>query len=356
MFLPIFDRRYLSKLQLMLLLGIETSCDETSVAVLRADTSTSRCDILVNLVASQVDAHQLFGGVVPEIASRKHLEVLNPLLEMAREQTQISWPDLDLVCVTHGPGLVGALLVGVAAGKALSFAHQIPVRAVNHLEGHIASNFLAKPDLKFPMLCLVVSGGHSELVLMPTFNQFQRLGRTRDDAVGEAFDKVARALGLPLPGGPNLEKIAREGDSLAFKFTVTEFEDSLDFSYSGLKTAAAQAFTKNPDRVADIAASFQRAAIEQLCRNARRALQEYSGVTLGLCGGVAANGTLRWALESVAREVGVEFVVPDRVLCTDNAAMIAAAGWYRYRDLSQAQQEYSVKALGFEAHSILPLV
>jgi N6-L-threonylcarbamoyladenine synthase len=339
----------------MLLLGIETSCDETSVAVLCADEHSSRCEIVVNLIASQYDAHQLFGGVVPEIASRKHLEVLNPLLEAAREQAQIAWRDLDLVCVTHGPGLVGALLVGVAAGKALSFAHGIPCQPVNHLEGHIASNFLASPDLKFPMLCLVVSGGHSELVLMRGFNQFERLGRTRDDAVGEAFDKVARALGLPLPGGPNLEKIARDGDANAFPFTITEFEN-LDFSYSGLKTAAAQTFKKHPDRVSDIAASFQRAAIEQLCRNVRRALPEYSVGTLGVCGGVAANSALRGALENVALEVGVDFVVPDKVLCTDNAAMIAAAGWFRYRELNASQQEYSLATLGFEAHSVLPLV
>jgi N6-L-threonylcarbamoyladenine synthase len=339
----------------MTVLGIETSCDETSVAILRADEKSNRCDISCNLIASQIEAHQLFGGVVPEIASRKHLEVLNPLLEAARKTAEIEWRNLDLVCVTHGPGLVGALLVGVAAGKALSLSHQIPVQPVNHLEGHIASNFLAAPDLKFPMLCLVVSGGHCELVLMPAFNQFQRLGRTRDDAVGEAFDKVARALGLPLPGGPNLEKVARAGDELAFNFTVSQFEESLDFSYSGLKTAAAQAFKKKPDRVADIAASFQRAAIEQLCRNARTALQEYSAATLGVCGGVAANSTLRGALENVAREANVEFVVPDKILCTDNAAMIAAAGYFRYRDLPNSQREYSVEALDFEAHSILPL-
>jgi N6-L-threonylcarbamoyladenine synthase len=326
------------------------------VAILRVDENSARCEIVVNLIASQYDAHQLFGGVVPEIASRKHLEVLNPLLETAREQAQIEWSDLDLICVTHGPGLVGALLVGVAAGKALSFAHNIPCQPVNHLEGHIASNFLAAPDLKFPMLCLVVSGGHSELVLMRGFNQFQRLGRTRDDAVGEAFDKVARALGLPLPGGPNLEKIAREGDASAFRFTITEFENSLDFSYSGLKTAAAQTFKKHPDRVANIAASFQRAAIEQLCRNVRRALPEYSVATLGVCGGVAANSALRGALENVAQEAKIDFVVPDKVLCTDNAAMIAAAGWLRYRELNAGQQEYSLDTLDFEAHSVMPLV
>lgn len=339
----------------VLILGIETSCDETSVAILDCDEQSNRMEIIVNLISSQYDAHALFGGVVPEIASRKHLEVLNPLLEAAREQADVQWTDLDLVAVTHAPGLVGALLVGVSAGKALSFAQEIPCQPVNHLEGHIASNFLASPDLKFPMLCLIVSGGHSELVLMTGFNQFQRLGKTRDDAVGEAFDKVARVIGLPSPGGPNLEKSAREGDASAFDFRASNLEPSLDFSYSGLKTAASQAQKKFPDRVADIAAGFQRSAITQLDRNVRRALTEYSAVTLGICGGVAANGALRETLENTAREMKVDFVMPDKILCTDNAAMIAAAGWFRFRDLPVDQQQYSVSQLGFDTQSVLPI-
>lgn len=331
----------------MLTLGIETSCDETSVALLRDEA-----DIVANLVASQIDAHQLFGGVVPEIASRKHLELLNPLLEALRKQAQIEWSDLDLIAVTHGPGLVGALLVGVAAAKALSYAHRIPCQPTNHIEGHIVSNFLAKPNLKFPMLCLVVSGGHSDLILMRDHGDYTRLGRTRDDAVGEAFDKVARALGLPLPGGPWLEKTAREGDPFAFDFTRSNLEPSLDVSYSGLKTAAAQAMTKHPGRQADIAASFQRVAILQLRRNVERALAEYAPATLGMCGGVAANGVLRAEIKAAAEAANIDFVVPEMALCTDNAAMIAAAGYYRFR---KSGQEYSTRMLDFETHSLLPV-
>jgi N6-L-threonylcarbamoyladenine synthase len=277
---------------------------------------------------------------------------LNPLLETLRQQAQIEWSDLDLIAVTHGPGLVGALLVGVAAAKALSYAHRIPCQPTNHIEGHIVSNFLAKPDLKFPMLCLVVSGGPSDLILMRDHGDYTRLGRTRDDAVGEAFDKVARALGLPLPGGPWLEKTAREGDPVAFDFTRSNLEPSFDFSYSGLKTAAAQAMAKHPDRQADIAASFQRVAILQLRRNVERALEEFKPATLGMCGGVAANGALRIEMKAAAEEAGVNFVVPEMVLCTDNAAMIAAAGYYRYRNSGQG---YSTAMLDFETHSLLPV-
>lgn len=331
----------------MLTLGIETSCDESSVAILR-----DNCEIVVNLIASQIDAHQLFGGVVPEIASRKHLEALTPLLEAARRQAKIEWRDLDLISVTHGPGLAGALLVGIAAAKALSLAHEIPIIAANHIEGHIVSTLLQKPDLKFPMLCLVVSGGHSDLVLMRGFGEYSRLGRTRDDAVGEAFDKVARALELPMPGGPNLEKAAAQGDAKAFKFGVSNLEPSFDFSFSGLKTAGAQAMKKHPQKVNDIAASFQRAAVGQLCGVALRAIEEFKPQTLGLCGGVAANGAVREALKTIADEKQIDFVVPDKILCTDNAAMIAAAGYYRF---GMQPFEYSIEKLGFEAHSILPV-
>lgn len=331
----------------MITLGIETSCDETSVAILR-----DRAEIVVNLIASQIDAHQLFGGVVPEIASRKHLELLNPLLGAALEQAQLNWRDLDLIAVTHGPGLAGALLVGVATAKALSFAHNIPCQPVNHIEGHILSNFLAQPDLQFPMLCLVVSGGHSDLILMRDFGIYERLGRTRDDAIGEAYDKVARALGLPLPGGPNLEKMAL-GAADEMPFSVSNMEPSFDVSYSGLKTAASQAAQKYPDQIEAIAAGFQRAAIAQLRRNVERALHEFQPATLGLCGGVAANSTLRGAMQDAATKAGINFVVPDKVLCTDNAAMIAVAGFYRYR--MREDKTYSVSSLDFEAHSVLPV-
>jgi N6-L-threonylcarbamoyladenine synthase len=250
---------------------------------------------------------------------------------------------------------VGALLVGVAAAKALSYAQSIPCQPVNHIEGHIVSNFLARPDLRFPMLCLVVSGGHSDLILMRGHGQYQRLGKTRDDAVGEAFDKVARALGLPLPGGPSLEKAAREGDPHAFQFGVSNLEPSLDFSYSGLKTAGAQAIAKNPQRVVDVAASFQRAAIQQLRQNVERALSKYPVATLGLCGGVAANSALREELQQAAAAARVDFVVPDKILCTDNAAMIAAAGFYRFRERAIEERQFSLDALDFETHSLLPV-
>lgn len=339
----------------MLTLGIETSCDETSVAILRDEH-----EIVLNLIASQVAAHQKYGGVVPEIASRQHLEALNPLLEVARREAQIEWRDLDLIAVTHGPGLVGALLVGVASAKALSYAHQIPCQPVNHIEGHIASNFLAKPDLGFPMLCLVASGGHSDLILMRAHGDFERLGRTRDDASGEAFDKVARALGFAMPGGPALEKAARQGDARAFSFGVSSLAPSFDFSFSGLKTAGAQAIAKNPGRQDDVAASFQFAAVKQLSSVVERALHEYScGATpiqtLGLCGGVAANSALRQSLEDVARAASVDFVVPASILCTDNAAMIAAAGYHRFLRRDESERRYSLESLDFEARSMLPV-
>ena len=336
----------------MLTLGIETSCDETSVALLRDDR-----EIVVNLVASQIAAHQDFGGVVPEIASRQHLEALNPLLAQLQKQSGIAWRDLDLIAVTHGPGLIGALLVGVAAAKALSYAHEIPCRAVNHIEGHIASTLLASPELQLPMLCVVVSGGHSDVILMRAEGEYSRLGRTRDDALGEAYDKVARALGAPMPGGPALEKMARRGEAREFSFGVSNLEPSYDFSYSGLKTAAAQAIAKNPNRQNDVAAAFQFAAVKQLRNVVTRAAREYSQgenavKTLGLCGGVAANGAVRAALESVARDNGLDFVVPPFSLCTDNAAMIARAGYGRHR---KTPREYSTASLGFDVHSLLPV-
>ena len=336
----------------MLTLGIETSCDETSVALLRDDR-----EIVVDLVASQIAAHQDYGGVVPEIASRQHLEALNPLLAQLQKESGIAWRDLDLIAVTHGPGLIGALLVGVAAAKALSYAHEIPCQPVNHIEGHIASTLLASPELKLPMLCVVVSGGHSDVILMRAEGEYSRLGRTRDDALGEAYDKVARALGAPMPGGPALEKMARAGDARAFSFGVSNLEPSYDFSYSGLKTAAAQAIAKNANRENDVAAAFQFAAVKQLKNVVTRAAREYSRgesavKTLGLCGGVAANGAVRAALENVAHENGLDFVVPPFSLCTDNAAMIARAGYGRHR---KTPREYSHAALNFDVHSLLPI-
>ena len=336
----------------MLILGIETSCDETSVALLEHEAG-NQFSIRANLIASQTQAHALFGGVVPEIASRQHLEALNPLLAALQADTGVEWGQLDLVAVTYGPGLVGALLVGLSGGKALAYAHRIPCRPVNHVEGHICSAFLAVPELEFPMLSLVVSGGHTDLVMMEDFGVYTRLGRTRDDAVGEAYDKVARALGLPQPGGPNLEVMARSGAVKGLRFTPSNLEPSFDFSYSGLKTAASQARLREPERVGDIAAAFQRAAISQLRHQVSRALREFRPRTLGLCGGVAANGALRTTLAELATEEGVRFVVPPSILCTDNAAMIAAAGFFRHR--AAGFPNFQVAALRFEAHSVLPV-
>ncbi len=336
----------------MLILGIETSCDETSVALLE-HTGGNRLEIRANLIASQIEAHQLFGGVVPEIASRKHLEAVTPLFRLLKEETGLEWRDLDLIGVTSGPGLSGALLVGIAAGKALSLASRVPLRAVNHIAGHISSTFLEKPDLGFPMLCLVVSGGHSDLVLVRDFGQFERLGRTRDDAVGEGFDKVARAIGLPLPGGPNLERAARTIEKPTLRFTPSNLEPSFDFSFSGLKTAATQGFAKGNSSREEVAAAFQIAAIKQLAKQTGRAIEEFQPKTLGLCGGVAANGALRARMSSMCAEASIEFVVPEPVLCTDNAAMIGAAAFFDARRTSFPV--FSVEDLSFEARSVWPV-
>lgn len=335
----------------MLILGIETSCDETSVALLE-HTGGNRLEIRANLIASQIEAHQLFGGVVPEIASRKHLEAVTPLLRLLKEETGLNdWRDLDLIGVTSGPGLSGALLVGIAAGKALSLATRVPLRSVNHIAGHISSTFLENPHLQFPMLCLVVSGGHSDLVLVRDFGQFERLGRTRDDAVGEGFDKVARAIGLPLPGGPNLERAARSVAKPALRFTPSNLEPSFDFSFSGLKTAATQGFAKGNSSPEEVAAAFQFSAIKQLAHQTARAIKQFQPQTLGLCGGVAANGALRAEMVKIAG--GLNFVVPAPVLCTDNAAMIGAAAFFDAR--RAGFPPFRVEDLGFEARSVWPI-
>lgn len=335
----------------MLILGIETSCDETSIALLE-HRGGNVLEIHANLIASQIEAHQLFGGVVPEIASRKHLEAVTPLLRLVKEQTNLSdWRDLDLIGVTSGPGLSGALLVGVAAAKALSVATRVPIRGVNHIKGHICSTFLANPDLELPMLCLVVSGGHSDLVLVRDFNTFERLGKTRDDAVGEGFDKVARTLGLPLPGGPNLERAAAKIQKTALRYTPANMEPSFDFSFSGLKTAATQGFKKGQNSPEEVAFAFQTAALKQLARQTKRALDEFKPKTLGLCGGVASNNALRAKMAEIAGEA--QFVVPAPILCTDNAAMIGAAAFFEARE--HGFPAFAIEDLGFEVRSVWPV-
>lgn len=312
----------------MYILGIETSCDETSVAVVRDGV-----EILSNLIASQVDIHALTGGVVPEVAARKHVERLSVLLEEALHQAHLGYSDIDLVAVTNRPGLVGALMVGVSAGKALAYALGKPIVAVHHLEGHIASNFLTQPDLQFPFVCLIVSGGHTDLHLVEGHGRRRRLGSTRDDAAGEAFDKGARLLGLGYPGGPLIDRAAKGGNPQAVAFPRAWLEEgSYDFSFSGLKTALLRYVQGAGEALdlADTAASFQEAIVEVLVGKTLRAAEEYGVPRIAVCGGVAANSRLKEVFQREAERRGYQLVVPPPVLCTDNAAMIAAAGYFQY--------------------------
>lgn len=311
------------------ILAIETSCDETAVAIVARGR-----EILANQVASQIETHARFGGVVPEIASRQHLLALNPLVRQALAQADLVWDGIDAVAVTQGPGLVGALLIGVSTAKALAWALGKPLIAVNHMAGHIYANMLDGP-VEFPLVCLVVSGGHTELIYMREDLDFQLLGQTRDDAAGEAFDKVARILDLGYPGGPAVDKLARQGrDNLAFPRVMLE-EGSLDFSFSGLKTAVMNHVHNHRQRglavdKADVAASFQAAVVDVLVEKTAMAVERMRPKTLLMAGGVAANGQLRRALEDLAAEEGVPLRIPAPELCTDNAAMIAAAAWPQY--------------------------
>ncbi len=331
----------------MRVLGIETSCDETAVAVFEAqfgegaDLPTIR-HLRSNIVASQVDLHARYGGVVPELASRRHLERLGPVLEEALERAGLALGEIDAVAVTCGPGLVGALTVGVAAAKALAFASGRPLIGVNHLEGHIYANFLERPDLALPALVLIVSGAHSDLVLMPSHGRYEMLGRTRDDAAGEAFDKVARALGLGYPGGPIIERLARGGRPGAVPLPQPfPDEHSFDFSFSGLKTAvlrtlgqvspggAARGCLPAAPAAADVAAAFQDALVGVVVAKTVRAARKYRTRSILLAGGVAANSALRDRMAAAAAEAGIPLNLPPLALCTDNAGMIAVAGAYR---------------------------
>ena len=312
------------------ILGIETSCDETAVAVV--------CDgsvIESNVIASQTELHAKYGGVMPEQASRAHLRAILPTLDEALETANVSWDDIDAVAVTYGPGLAGALLVGVNVAKGLAFARRKPLLGINHLEGHVYANWLTDPAApRFPLVGLIVSGGHSDLVLADAHGQYRRLGRTRDDAAGEAFDKVARMLGLGFPGGPIIERLAVEGDPTRFSFPRAWLEpDTYDFSFSGLKTAVlheVQARKSHGEElpVADLAASFQSAVTEVLATKTARAAQTFGATQIALGGGVAANRSL---LQTVQERSQLDVLCPPPRLCTDNAAMIAAAGYFRYQ-------------------------
>jgi N6-L-threonylcarbamoyladenine synthase len=324
------------------ILGIETSCDETAVAIVRDGRH-----IASNVIASQTDLHARYGGVVPEQASRAHLRAILPTLEEALAVAHADWDDLDAIAVTHGPGLAGALLVGVNVAKGLAFARRKPLLGVNHLEGHVYANWLDTGPLleepTFPLVALIVSGGHSDLVLSDAHGQYRRLGRTRDDAAGEAFDKVGRLLGLGFPGGPLIEREAANGDPTRFRFPRAWLEpQSWDFSFSGLKTSVrhqVMALGVDPEHasaeerleklpVADLAASFQAAVVDVLATKATRAAHEFGATQLALGGGVAANRALLWRVEDLAQ---MPVLCPPPRLCTDNAAMIASAGFFRYR-------------------------
>ncbi len=310
----------------MIVLGIETSCDETAAAVLDGGRK-----ILSSVVASQDDVHAPYGGVVPELASRRHLEVVVPVIRRALAEAGMGLSDLDGIAVTQGPGLVGSLLVGCSAAKALAWAHGTPLVGVNHLEGHIYSAFLEERAPEHPFLALVVSGGHTALYVVETPRRYVRVGQTRDDAAGEAFDKVAKILGLGYPGGPAIERAAHGGDAAAIRFpTPTMSDGSPDFSFSGIKTAVSlhvrRAGTLSTAQVADVAASFQVTVVKTLVRKSVRAGQRLGIRRLVLTGGVAANTALRHALQAECSERGWELFIPSRALCTDNAAMIAAAG------------------------------
>ncbi len=309
----------------MLVLGIETSCDETAAAVV-ADGVRIRSSV----IASQADLHRIYGGVVPELASRRHLERLLPVVDLALEEAEAAWSDLSGVAVTRGPGLLGALAVGVAAAKAFAFVRDLPLVGVNHLEAHLFANVLERGPLPAPSLALVVSGAHTDLVLIEGQHRYAMLGRTRDDAAGEAFDKVARAMGLGYPGGPALDRLGRTGQASRVPLPVPLPGGGLDFSFSGVKTAALRALAAeaapSPEFVAALAASLQRVVAEALATKTARAASRHHPRALLLAGGVAANSVLRARLEEESARLGVPLLVPPPELCTDNAAMVAACG------------------------------
>lgn len=313
------------------ILAIESSCDETAAAVV-----LNGRDVRSNIISSQIALHTLYGGVVPEIASRKHIEKINQVIAEAMETAGADWSEIDAIGVTYGPGLVGALLVGVAEAKAISYARKLPLIGVHHIEGHISANYIENKELEPPFLCLVVSGGHTHLVKVADYGKYEILGRTRDDAAGEAFDKVARAIGLGYPGGPKIEKVSHEGNPHAVEFPRPKVADGeYDFSFSGLKSAVLNYLNscqmkQIPIVQADIAASFQKAVTDVLIGNAMHALETYSIRKFAIAGGVASNGTLREGMRKACEERGVQFYHPSPIYCTDNAAMIGAAAYYEY--------------------------
>ena len=307
----------------ILTLGIESSCDETSVAVVKNGR-----EVLSNIINSQIKIHEKFGGVVPEIASRNHIEAISDVTKKALEEAKITFNDIDNIACTYGPGLVGALLVGVSYAKGLSYALNKPLTGTNHIEGHIAGNYISHKELKPPFLCLIISGGHTHLVHICDYDKFEILGRTKDDAIGEAFDKVARVIGLGYPGGPKVDNLAKEGKA-NIELPKTHI-DGLDFSFSGIKTAIINLHHKNPDiNKSDLCASFEKYVTDILLENTIKAAKMLDINTIALAGGVSANSYIRENFINLQKE-GYKVYYPDPILCTDNAAMIASAGYYRY--------------------------
>lgn len=315
----------------VLILAIESSCDETAASVVKNGR-----EALSNVIYSQIALHTEYGGVVPEIASRKHIEKINQVIEQALKDASVTLQDITAIAVTYGPGLVGALLVGVSAAKAISFATGIPLVGVHHIEGHISANYIENKDLEPPFVCLVASGGHSHLVVVKDYGEYEIIGRTRDDAAGEAFDKVARAIGLGYPGGPKIDKLSKEGNPNAIEFPRARVADNAyDFSFSGLKSAVLNYLNGcqmkgEPVCQADVAASFQKAVTDVLVEHSVNAAKAYGFKKLAIAGGVASNSSLRAAFEKKCEAEGISFYHPSPVFCTDNAAMIGAAGYYDY--------------------------
>lgn len=321
----------------VLILAIESSCDETAGAVVKNGRT-----VLSNIISSQIDLHTLYGGVVPEIASRKHMEQINQVINEALVKANVTLDDITAIAVTYGPGLVGALLVGVSAAKALAYASKKPLIGVHHIEGHISANYIENPELEPPFGCLVVSGGHTHLVNVKDYGKYEILGKTRDDAAGEAFDKVARAVGLGYPGGPKIDRLAKEGNPLAIEFPRAKVTGSeYDFSFSGLKSAVLNFINKcemkNEEfNKADLVASFQNAVVDVLVSHAIQASHEFGFKKLAIAGGVASNSALRTAMKEACDKNNIEFYHPSPILCTDNAAMIGAAAYYEYLAGSRA--------------------
>lgn len=311
-------------------LAIESSCDETAASVLKNGR-----EVLSNIISTQIDIHKKFGGVVPEVASRKHIENIDIVVQQALDEANITMNDITHIAVTYGPGLVGALLVGLSYAKAMAYALDIPLVGVNHIEGHLSANYIAHKDLKPPFITLIVSGGHTHLVEVKDYGKYEILGRTRDDASGEAFDKVARAMGLGYPGGPIIDKLAKEGNKDAIEFPRAYMDEGYDFSFSGIKSAVlnylnAKKMKKEEIVEADVAASFQDAVTDVLANKAIKAAKEKGYNVVTLSGGVASNSGLREKIEILGKENGIEVKYPPLILCTDNAAMIGCAGYYNY--------------------------